>query len=105
MFIFLDGSVPKEVRKGDWLIVSFPLTNKKGSKRYIGRVLGSKEGRLIGKFVRPKATKQFSGFIYVFPPVDDEYPFKFSQIVRKVPNPSPYGRHSLLKFTINANSL
>ena len=104
----LDDGVPKEVTLGDWLVVSFEVKNKKSkekSKRFICQVVRAKNGRLIGDFVKPKFTKQQTGYVYNHPQVKDLTKFKYDQIIRKISAPKPYGRHGLLQFCIHANHL
>lgn len=46
-----------------------------------------------------KTTRDYSGYLYTFPNVKDEYEFTFQQIAGKINRPEKYGR-GLLRFEV-----
>lgn len=103
------------VGTGSWLVVHFPdnasrKANAKksvgtGGRNYIGLVEDvSSDGEFTGKFVRPKPSREFSGYVFGFPNVPDESAFTFEQIRKVLQPPERYGR-GYLKFEVNSNEL
>lgn len=97
---------------GTWLVVNFPnydarKTNSKksGGRNYIGLVESvSSDGVIAGKFVRPRESREFSGFVYGFPNVPDEGSFTFDQIRKVLQAPKRYGRGNF-KFEVHTSEL
>jgi hypothetical protein len=87
---------------GDWLLVKFNMTEQNTRVRhFLGQVIGKEEEKLTGKFLRAASTKKNQGFVYSFPKEDDICTFSRTQVVKKVENPTPFGRYGLLLFNIN----
>lgn len=103
----------QNVEVGSWLLVNFPdnvsrkaKSKKSEGKLFIGLVQEMCSGGevFIGKFVRPKSTRDFSGFLYGFPNVTDKGSFTLDQIRKVLLQPVRYGR-GYLKFDVHANEL
>jgi hypothetical protein len=60
---------------------------------------------VLTSFLRPKATREDSDFIYHFPEIRDFSYFSFDQIVSELNELKPYGRHGLLLFNVHINQL
>lgn len=107
-----ESATVQTVETGSWLIVNFPndvsrkvVSKTSSGKNFIGLVEEmSSDGTFIGKFVRPRASRDFSGFVYGFPNVPDEGSFTFDQIRKVLQPPERYGR-GYFKFEVHANTL
>ncbi len=111
---------PQNLKAGDWVVVNFIYSlNKAGSSKqiesksntrpraFIGKLVtvnSSKSGMFEATFLRNAPSKEFSGFIYRFPNVEDISSFSFSQIIGKLRLPENYKR-GLLKFDVNTDKL
>lgn len=83
------------------MLVSFKDDKPNARRFFIGKVICvNSDGSYEGTFLRPKMTRDYSGFVYGFPTVTDEYPFTKNDIVGRLQNPETYGR-GLFKFSIN----
>ena len=83
----------------DWVVVQLPTDNGRSSKRFIAQIVKVKNGRLVGDFLRAKATKEKSGYVYGYPEVKHDISFfHFYQIVKKLAPPATYLR-SLFYFS------
>lgn len=95
---------PQQLKIGDWLVVSFIYsagTTKEVNRKFIGRLSRqAPNGTYEASFVRPHSTKEFCGFIFKYPDVEDVTPFDFKQIIGTIRAPEKYKR-GLLKFDIN----
>lgn len=102
----------QSVERGSWLIVNFPanVSRKAKSKTSNGRnFIGlvdevCSDGMILGKFVRPKPSRDFSGFVYGFPNVPDDGSFTYEQIRKVLEAPEPYGRGNF-KFEVHSSDL
>ncbi|KAK4872113.1 hypothetical protein RN001_016237 [Aquatica leii] len=97
----------RDINVGDWLLIHLPYftndraqsTFKAFSRYYIAQVVKLNEDGYVGNFLREKTTRDYSGYVYTFPNVKDEYEFTFQQITGKINPPEKYGR-GLLSFQI-----
>lgn len=103
----------QNVSAGTWLIVNISNhgqrksnSKKSGGTNLIGVVQEvSSDGKgFTAKFVRPKPSRDFSGFVYGFPNVKDEASFSFDQIRQVLVEPERYGR-GYFKFEVHVNEL
>ena len=92
-----------EVAVNNWVIVKFPDPKVK-TKKYIGKITGVHKGRFVVDYVRPKATRDHSGYVYTYPSRRDKNLINFNQIVQVVDDPLEWRRGSL-KFDVHYNSL
>lgn len=88
---------------GQWIVVKFTEENPAGVC-FIGKVLGVFKGTLRGTFLRSKSTRDYDGYIYHHPHLEDIYDFSFEQIVKLLPPPDLYGQ-GMYKFCIHAKNL
>lgn len=95
---------PADLKIGDWLVVTFIYSNgkaataKQSSRNFIGRLVGLEHnGSFEASFVRPQSTKEFDGFIFKYPDVEDVTSFNFDQIMGTIRAPEKYKR-GLMKF-------
>lgn len=104
--IFLCLDKVSEVRIGQWAVVSFRMYEKNTqTRRYIGQITDVRNGKFIGEFLRSTITKDHNGRVFKYPVKKDESTFKFSQIVKVLDDPEPYGRYGLLLFNIQPKDL
>lgn len=91
------------VNIGDWLLVGFPTTGlRQKFQLFIGQVEEVfTEDYFEGKFLRPKATRDSSGYVYVFPDVADISRFSYEQVFGRCDPPEQF-RRGQLKFKINS---
>lgn len=87
------------------MIVSFAIDKRSGKyKKFIEQIKGCKAGRLEATFLRSKFTREFLGYVYQYPQIEDITTFSFFDIVEKLDSPIKYGR-GLLRFNVHANRL
>lgn len=89
---------------GDWGVVAFD--SGVDEKRFWIGIVKFKEddGDYIGSFLRPQSTKNFSEYVYSYPNVPEEYPFKMKQVIGKLDSPEQY-RRSWMKFKLHHDNL
>lgn len=103
----------EEIQQSTWLLVGFDIStfSQKKNKYYIGKVIRSVDGEFEGSFLRPRPTKNHSGYIYVFPDVPDVCLFTYEQVVGILypvePNQATIKscKRDLLRFMIPHNTL
>lgn len=89
-----------EISLGDWLVVSY-----QNMENFVVNFIKVKNGRMIGKFLRPAGTRDSAGFVYKYPIVEDEAAFQFFQVKKVLNPPLKFGRRGLLKFEISHDDL
>ncbi|XP_023021896.2 uncharacterized protein [Leptinotarsa decemlineata] len=105
-----DGLLPvtkNDIDLGDWLLINLPYfsnikvqsSSKAFTKYYIAQVVKINMDGYEGSFLREKTTRDYSGYVYTFPDMKDEYEFSFQQIAGKINPPKRYGR-GFLRFEI-----
>lgn len=106
---------PENLKKDDWVAVNFIYSskqagsskdvNKTKSRAFIGKVVAvAKNGFFEATFLRSAHTRDFGGFVYRYPDVEDITSFHFSQVIGKLRLPENYKR-GLLKFDIDTEKL
>lgn len=113
---YLSKVKSKDLKTGDWVIVNFiyssnkpgpskQIIKKPNGRAFIGKLVSVSNNEMFeATFVRSTPSREFSGFIYRFPDVEDVSSFHFSQVFGKVRLPENYKR-GLLKFDINTEKL
>ncbi|KAG5880846.1 hypothetical protein JTB14_005647 [Gonioctena quinquepunctata] len=74
-----------DVNIGDWLLVHLPhsmndkaqITSKTLSGHYVAQVMKSIQDGYEGNFLREKASRDYPGYVYTFPDMEDECEFTF----------------------------
>lgn len=102
---------PDDLKTGDWLAVSFfysttkAASSKQNKHTFIGKLVNISiaDGLFEASFLRSSICKEFPGFIYRHPDVEDLSNFTFNQIVGKIRPPEKYKR-GLLKFDLNVEN-
>lgn len=90
---------PSEIAVKQWVVVMY--SHSKGNRNYLGKIIRVRKGKIVVKYVRPKVTSLYSGFVFAFPNVPDVDTIEFSRIRAIVPAPVKYAR--ALKFGIDVN--
>lgn len=97
-----------DIEIDDWLLIHLPYfsnnkvqsTSKAFTKYYIAQVVKINKDGYERSFLREKTIRDYSGYVYNFLDVIDEYEFIFQQIAGKINPPKRY-RRGLLKFAFS----
>jgi hypothetical protein len=92
-----------DISVDDWVVVQFSYENKNGGKKYIGKVVELSGSEYQISFLRPKITKEYKGYIFVFPNILDIVQCVREQILYKIEPPQKWQR--ALKFCVHEDKL
>ncbi len=100
-----EGTENYTFKKHEWVVVKYHIQEQRVERKWIGKILeiNTDVNTFLITFLRPKRTKQYSGYIYQYPEVKDEDAVSREQILYVLPPPEDYQR--CLKFTKHCDNL